>query len=225
MITILWTEQETTPREDGGDYLTTSFRTLALDIATSQQRDVVAEHPEHPVEEGSAVNDHTIPAPRRVSVEVSVSNAVSNEVRFDGASRRGVGVGDGLEARVVGVDSAEDRATDTLELLSELCESGAEVEVNGLPYGDLDGYQIDSVSSGQDTTTGMGTLVATISFSKRRTVSVSEVEAPAPMVERGRPNTDRGSSSTTEGEDGDAVSDNDPRDRSSDLYNLLGLGD
>jgi hypothetical protein len=185
---LQWADVETRPAESGGDETTMTFSTLVFDAVTTQTRDQTADLPEHPVEARAAATDHVVPHPGRVSFEAHISSAVFDETIL--GSRRAQDLGE-TEARVVGADSPADRATDALAVLRDLVRYGTEVDILGLPFGDLEAYQLLSVSASQDQGTG-SKLVPVIEARERITASVSEVEAPAPSVERTRPRREQG---------------------------------
>jgi len=194
---IQWDDVKTRPSEDGGDEIATDRGELVFDAVTAQTRDLAAELPEHPVEDGVANTDHVIPQPNRISFEAHVSTAV-----FDPAllgDRRAVSK-DGTDLRVIAADSPRDRAADALTLLEELKNAGTTIDIIGLPYGDLESYQIRSISATQSGGTGEQ-LVPTIEARQRVTATVSEVDAPAPRVERTRRRRDQGQQDADENED------------------------
>ena len=194
-VSIQWADIETRPADEGGDETTMTFGTLVFDAVTTQTRDLAADLPEHPVEAGAAVTDHVIPHPGRISFEAHIGAAVFDEAVL--GTRRTQDLGGGNNARTVGADSPPDRAADALVVLRDLLQRGAEVDILGLPFGDLEAYQIVSVSVSQDQGTG-AKLVPVIEAQERVTASVSEVDAPAPSVERTRPQREKGDQNATE---------------------------
>ena len=217
MITISWKDQTTTPGTAGGDVVSSTVSSLPLDIITSQQRDVTVVLPTHPVEDGAAVTDHVTTQPGTVSVEALVGDAVVSEIVV-ASTRRTVELYPGTKASgVLGVDSDKSRTVDVLEQLTTLTERGTVVDVAGTIHGDIEGYQILSLSSPHDMTMGRQTLTVTITFQKRDIATTSEVEAPAPLVERARPTTESGNTPATPETD-DA---SDASQRASDLYSIL----
>ena len=193
---IQWIDSEQRLSDDGGDDVSTAYRSLTFDSITSQTRDMVADLPEHPVEDGSAATDHVTPKPKTVSFEAHISSAIFDSALDSGVERGRVEAA-GSQAMVFRADTPVDRVADAMSILDDLRSRGTEVDIIGLPYGDLEGYQIFAVSISQDQMTG-AQLVPTISARQRVTVSVSEVDAPAPSVERTRRSRDRGTQVTAE---------------------------
>jgi len=128
-----------------------------------------------------------------------------------------------MDARTIGAVDPEDRATVVLAQLQDIIDTGTEVDIIGLPYGDLEGYQILSVSPMQDMSTG-AQLVATIEARQRLVATVSEVDAPAPRVERRRRSRDTGTQPATDPSTAESGEADASRDRSDVLGILEGLG-
>lgn len=219
---IQWATVDRRPAETGGDETTYSFESLVFDAVTTHGRELTADLPERPVEDACAVTDHVIPQPRRVSFEVHVSSAIYDEEIA--GSRQSYDAGS-VSTRVLREDSPEDRAALALGTLQDLIDRGTDVDILGLPYGDLESYQLVSVAASQNQDTG-AKLVAMIEARQRITASVSEVDAPAPSVERTRPRRDRGDQQTPEvgTEQGEESRREQAQSRWSQLADALGPG-
>ena len=163
--TLSWIASESETLASGGDVVDMAFETLIFDGTASEQYGSEAIATEHPIEDGAAVTDHVRPGLRNVTLDVLVSAHPTGESFVD--------------------PSEEARST-----LSRLCAEGIEVSVD-TAVGSWDSMLLVRIDEQRSGDRGDG-YRATLTLREIRRVATSEVEAPAPRVERGRRTTDRG---------------------------------
>lgn len=221
-VTIEWTLEESRQAPEGGDITSSTYGILDIDAVIIESYDIGADVTEHPVEEGSDITDNARPKLNAISLECAVTNqpitsprehlgsteAVELELPSVTRITRGAmgmaGRRSSTEeaaqsqgARVLQFEDEFDRCRECYEQLEELRTNGTPIDVIGARFGDLEGYQIVGLSVPVDNDNG---IIFTLVIKERRTARTQEVDAPSPMVERGRRGTNRGNQAGRENE-------------------------
>jgi poly-gamma-glutamate capsule biosynthesis protein CapA/YwtB (metallophosphatase superfamily) len=184
MITLYWERRETSRQPTGGDEMRTVVGSLELDVLSSEDLSATSTLTEHPVDSGAPISDHVVPAGEVLSLEVKHSQSPAH-LRTEGAARRESG-----EATVITVDPEVDRVGEALDALRTLVREGLEVDVEGLRR-DVEGWVLTELATPRDVDTA-DLLTASLTLREVRKATIQEIDRPAPRVERGRRNTDRG---------------------------------
>lgn len=186
MITITWSETAVSRAPAGGDVLSTLPSALELDILEAETCDVISTVTEHTIEDGASITDHQVPQLDRVRFDVMTSDSpMSVSQGLTGTGFRG------LESGQTVLISPDIRKSElALDTLQRLCREGIQVNIIGLRK-EIADWIITSVTADRRTET-TGALVASITAQEVVTTKLSEVEAPAPMVERVRPRSSAG---------------------------------
>jgi hypothetical protein len=242
MIRIQWEANASTRNDDtGGDTADLTIGELTLDATITEVTDISAEATEHPVEEGANITDHVRPALIRVQLECKVSNTPTHAALVEGASLQDVdlelpgrtGFSGGsvflkaattrtlqaftIPARVLAFADEFDRPVEVVDQLTALMQTGTRVDILGLRLGDMEQVLL----LGMSPEVNVGDAVHfTLMAQELRTGHTEEVEAPAPLVERGRRQRNRGRQSGT----GDGDENENGRSTARSIYDQLSEG-
>lgn len=220
-VTIEWVLEETQQAPEGGDVVSSTYGVLDIDAVVVESYDIGADVTEHPVEEGSDITDHSRPKLNVVSLECAITNqpitsprehlgtteAVELELpavtRITWGAQGMAGRRSSTEesaqsqgVRVLRFEDDFDRCREVFEQLEELRTNGTPIDVIGARFGDLEGYLIVGLSFPVENDNG---IVFTLDIKERRTARTQEVDAPSPLIERGRRGRNRGNQPGREG--------------------------
>ncbi len=196
MLTIYWTTEQTTQLPEGGDGVSQTFEELRLDIVDGDSYEGATTYTEHSVEQGVPVTDNAEPQLERYSVTAWVSERPARMDLVEGTMRV---TPDGVDASFITPPEGTTRAVDTLTQLNELRRNATLVSVEGARQ-PIEDWVLESVGAPR-TTSDAGALVVNLVFREWRTVSLEDVDAPSPTVERGRRQANQGQQTATEEDD------------------------
>ena len=213
MIRIQWSTNSTIRDPDiGGDTIVMDFNEIVIDASLAETLDIGATATEHAVESGQDVTDHVHPGLRRVVLDCIVSNtptnpSIHNDIRLSTVElpatsifsiRQPTKIGESPRQETRNVPARRitayaypeiDRPREVVDALTPIILAGQDVDIIGLRLGDLEGWVITNISPVIETTDAVR---FSLSAQEMRTVTINEVEAPSPRVERARPRTDAG---------------------------------
>lgn len=190
VLLISWTDQNFEEEDSGGgDIISkTVEHTLQFDAVTKETHESTAFLTSHAVEDGVALSDHKRPEPRRVSLEVIVSNTPITDPLPSGFDPTTPIVGEVRKAEsgvsVLQYSSAFDRRNDVFLTLDRLLSEPVVVTIS-TAVTKYDRMSIVSVSSPRESKDG-STIRFNIEAVEVRIARATLVDSPQPREPRAR---------------------------------------
>lgn len=206
-LAIQWSTE--TVNETGGAFVSSfSEHSLRFDAVTKEVHDMTSVVTEHAVEGAAAISDHKRPDPRRLSLEVTVTNTPTGDVLPSGYEdfRPPTTVeGSAGGVAVLQYSSTFDRVSDVFQtlkrlvseptLLTVIAETGLEVYEN---------MTIVNVSAPRESGDG-ASITFSIDFIEVRLAEARLVDAPEPREVRGSRAQNSGTQETEDAEESEQV--------------------
>jgi hypothetical protein len=228
-ITITWEINQNNLDPEGGDLQETTVNGLVIDVVTRMTAIFSAEVSERPSEVGAPHTDSTRRDLKKYNLECSISEHPRDASEV-GATIKSVDLSSGKSASLLVYEDEQyriGRATQALESLV----GATEVSIDGL-LTEVDGWIIQRFEPVKEANQA-GVMNFTLDIIEIQKAELTEIEAPSPLIERGRRRRDRGahnptatpgtsSSATPAAGTSNSVS-NEPANRGSALHNIRQL--